>query len=64
MIERGREVMDSKDKAFRPRTEEEGEGDDIEIELDFIDDDEGQLFLPYIIHTNIDFNCASLSTFQ
>ena len=43
MIERGREVMDSREKQFRQRTDEEGEGDDVEVEveLDPIDDDEG-----------------------
>lgn len=41
MIERGREVMDSREKQCRQRTDEEGEGDDVEVELDPIDDDEG-----------------------
>ena len=41
MIERGRVVMDSKEKRFRQRTNEEGEGDDIEVELDPIDGNDG-----------------------
>ena len=41
-IERGRDVMSKRVKVYRERTEEEGEGDEIEVESDFIDDDEGE----------------------
>jgi hypothetical protein len=41
VIERGRDVMAKKQRTFRSRTEEESEGSDIEVEEDFIDDDEG-----------------------
>ena len=40
--ERGRDVMSKRQKEYRERTEEEGEGSDIEVEADFIEDDEGQ----------------------
>ena len=41
-IERGRDVMSKRVKVYRERTEEEGEGDEIEVESDLIDDDEGE----------------------
>ena len=44
--------MDSREKQFRQRTDEEGEGDDVEVELDPIDDDEGQTLLLAAAHTD------------
>ena len=46
--------MDSKEKRFRQRTNEEGEGDDIEVELDPIDGNDGKMLLLYSVHTD---NC-------